>query len=240
MSGFGKLAKTISRYVQLTYKGRELHGDCPFCETPSLRVLPKRDEADGNYPHRPENWACLNCGAHDHGNTAEDFVSLADKHNLKAGDVRKPIKEPLKGIRWTQVLPPEGSRPEFDQQWLGTPLSIEEEFKDNKLSSYKVTYEKHGTRRWIFVRYGDNDPGSWKCRRLNIRERVMAMYPEVPKEVAEKIKGRKAIRLSDLTDAKLRSYKAKAAAFHILSMGWSRQRVSRIPGSQYIYKAPLT
>lgn len=225
--GFGIVARTVSRYTQLTRRGRELHGNCPFCGEPQLCVFPARDDRAKRWDAQPRNegWFCLGCGLHDRGNTAEAFTKLAQEYGLTAGEPREPITEPLRTVRWARSLPPQGSRPNLAAKWLGTPLSVEiERDGQGRLYGYRAVYERVGPMRWIYVRYSENF-GEWKVRRPPLRERIATLFPQIPNEVAKKIQGRARVSVAELSAGEnLSGYRAKAVAFALRGLGWIRKR----------------
>lgn len=237
----GIVAETVSRYVQLTKKGRELRGTCPFCGESRLCVYPARDDRAKQCDAIPrsEGWACFGCGLQDKGSNAESFIALANEYGLTAGKPREPIIEPLKTIRWARVLPPEGSRPDMAPKWLGKPLSVTvERDEQGRLFGYRVTYDLAGDRRWIYIRYGEHDPGMWKCRRPPHRERVIALYPEMYDFVANYINGRNLVSVRELIQGEnAKGHKAKAAAFALQRLGWIRKH-KIIRGHNIYYYVP--
>lgn len=74
------LIETVSRYVQLTWEGRQLRGECPFCGESELVV-------------QPDRWRCYSCGAHEAGDDLAAFTRLAV--GLVPG-VPKPLLTPAR------------------------------------------------------------------------------------------------------------------------------------------------
>jgi len=240
----GNIASAISRYVQLTWQARELRGKCPFCSgarADNLIVSPAYDDrAKCWYAYAPERWRCLDCCSQEFGNTAEGFVQLARKAGLPEGKPRKPRAEPRRApLRWERVRPLLGSYPNLAAPWLGAPLTVQEERDaQGKCLGYRATYPKAGPMHWMFIRYFEHDPGMWKCRRPPLRERVAALFPEVPSEVARRIQGRARVSVTELLAGEnASSYRAKAIAWALRGLGWTRRREGS--GQRRWYYVPI-
>jgi hypothetical protein len=236
------IARVIGRYVQLTWQGRELRGECPFCGLAGLTVSPAHDNRAKQYDaYWPDHWRCLSCGSHELGNTAEGFIRLAREAGLTEGRPRKPMLEPRRApLRWQRVRPPLGSRPNLAPPWLGTPLAVREERDgQGRCLGYRATYSRVGMMCWIFIRYAPHDPGMWKCRRPALRERIAALFPDVPGEVARRIQGRARVSVTELLAGENASgYRAKAIAWALRALGWTRRREGS--GQRRWYYVPIT
>jgi hypothetical protein len=227
-----RIADAAGRYVQLTWQGRELRGECPGCGLPSLCVDPAR-----------ERWRCFSCGAHDTGDPVEAFIRLARECGLQEGELREPLRPALRSMpRWERVRPPQGSYPELAPPWLGTPLRVEEERDEHgRHSGYRATYPRMGSMRWIYVRYAAHDPGHWKVRRPPMRERLALRFPAIPGEVAQRVQGRSRVSVSEfLLDGEKRSgHKAQAIAHAIRALGWQHKREGTGRRQRYYVRATM-
>lgn len=229
------LVKTISRYVQLTHIGREFRGQCPFCASVELSSLVIFNREDAYL------WACFQCGAHEmHGGTLSAFGALVERNSIKPlPKPTKPIKRPLLKCRWTRCLPPVGSRPEFPGPRRETLSVVPEYDAEGRLWGYLVNHKSAGELRWIYVKYYDTDPGRWRPKRLNIRERIARYYPDMAEILAEKIKGLDKVAVRDLIDhdtlLELKGNKGKAVAFALQKLGWEKRHANW--GNYYVRPA---
>lgn len=145
----------IAKYTQLERWGREWRGKCPACL--------------GRLVVTPERWRCFSCGAHDHGDTLQDFLRIAQSAGLQPGEPR--LIEQLKGQRWERIDPPQDQpQPELSNSWLGQPSRVEEQRTDGKLTGYRAWYEQ-GPMDWIYARLNPSSPGHWRPRRIPNSER---------------------------------------------------------------------
>ena len=227
-----RIEDAASRFVQLTWSGRELRGECPGCGLPQLVVDPKR-----------QHWRCYGCGEHERDDTAQGFLRLAQARGLTEGEPREPLRPaPRPMPRWERVRPPQGSYPDLAPPWLGSPLRVEEERDEHgRHCGYRAIYPRMGSMRWIYVRYVPHDPGHWKVRRPPMWERLALRFPAIPGEVAQRVQGRSRVSVSEfLLDGEKRSgHKAQAIAHAIRALGWQHKREGTGRRQRYYVRATM-
>ena len=220
--------EAVSRFVQLTWEGNELRGECPGCGTGNLYVTPGRNR-----------WACYGCNCHDAGDSAEAFACLAKQCGLPEREPRHVPERKFQQLpRWERVTPPLGAYPDLAPQWLGEPLAVHEQRDSHgKLVGVRAHYAKGEVRDWIYTRYSVHDPGEWRARRPHLRERVAMRHPSVPEEVAKYVQGRSRVSVTELLAGESpHSYRAKAIAFSLRALGWVRKREG-LPSRRWYYVA---